>query len=218
MIQVILEMAEDRAFLQDLWPIKKAVRYCWEQNVIVVTAMGNLNEKNNSVSTYFPARYPWTIAVGGTQKTNGKLQVWEHSGKGDYIDIVAPAKDIWVEFPSYLENKLRAQKAFGNSLAAGLVSGASALILSAMKEETKAQLKSQPGKLCEKVRSIMRDTASNEVLGFNLPNPLSGYGLIEISKAVLLSKAQKTLKLPEDRHSNRAFLLDACVFLNTLSR
>lgn len=184
------------AFLRDLWPIKEAVQYCWERNVIVVTAMGNSFDNNNPIFTYFPARYPWTIAVGGAEKSNGKLRVWEHSGKGEYVDVIAPAIDLWVELPSYLDNKLNAQKAFGNSLAAGLVSGAAALVLSALDEETRTQLKYQPGRLCEKVRSILRATASNEVLGFSFPNPLSGYGLIEVQKAVRLSMAQKSSRVP----------------------
>ncbi len=189
------------AFLLDLWPIKQATQYCWDHNVIVVTPMGNSFDNNAPVFTYFPASYPWTIAVGGAEKTNGKFKVWEHSGKGDYVDIVAPATDLWVERPSYLKIKLEIQKSFGNSLAVGFVTGASALILSAMDENFKSELKNKPGQLCEEVRRIIRATASNEILGFSLPNPKSGYGMIEIQNAILLTLSQKRSKSPK-RDSN----------------
>jgi len=185
------------AFHLDLWPIKQATQYCWDKNVIVVTPMGNSFDNNDSGLTYFPASYPWTIAVGGVEKIDGKLKVWEHSGKGDYVDIVAPATDLLVERPSYLEIKLKVQKSFGNSLAASFVTGTSALILSAMDEDFKSELKNKPGRLCEEVRRIIRITASNEVLGLSLPNTRSGYGMIDIQKAILLTLSQKRPKSPK---------------------
>ena len=186
------------AFLKDLWPIREAAKYCWERNITVVTAMGNSFQPEDISQTYFPAQYPWTIAVGGTGKSDGQLKVWEHSGQGEYIDIVAPAMDLWVDLPSYLEARINAQMLNGNSLAVALTSGATALILAAMNEKTHSELKAQQGQLCEEVRNIFRTTASNDVLGFNLPNPFSGYGQIEIHKAVLLAGAKKELKIPED--------------------
>jgi subtilisin family serine protease len=179
------------AFILDLWPIKLATQYCWDHNVIVVTPMGNSFDNNAPVFTYFPASYPWTIAVGGTEKTDGKLKVWEHSGKGNYVDIVAPATDLLVERPSYLEIKLKVKKSFGNSLAVGFVTGASALILSAMGEDFRSELKNKPGRMCEEVRRIIRATASNEVLGLSFPNLKSGYGMIEIQNAILLTLSRK---------------------------
>jgi len=185
------------AFLQDLWPIREAAKYCWERNIPVVTAMGNTYRPEDVAQTYFPARYPWTIAVGGTAISDGQLKVWEHSGQGEYVDIVAPAMNLWVDLPSYLEQKTQAQMLNGNSLAVALVSGASALVLAAMDEKARDKLKSQPGQFTEKVRSIFRATASNEILGFNLPNPLSGYGQIEIQKAILLAVSEQEPKKPQ---------------------
>ena len=94
------------AFSQDMSPIRKAVKYCWNRNILVISAMGNAFELTEEKLNYFPARYPWTIAVGGTEKINGELKVWKYSGTGEYIDIVAPAQDLWVELPSYLDKKL----------------------------------------------------------------------------------------------------------------
>jgi len=50
---------------------------------------------------------------------------------------------------------------------------------------TKKLLKKE---LVETVRTILRKTASNEKLGFQTTNPASGYGLIDIEKAVLMVK------------------------------
>jgi hypothetical protein len=186
------------AFSQDLWPIREATKYCWEQNVIVITAMGNVFKQRDTSEAYYPAQYPWTIAVGGTEKSNGQLKVWEYSGCGEYIDIVAPAIDLWVDLPSYLQQKTEAKMLNGNSLAVALVSGAAALILDAMDKKSQKELFGRKGQLCEEVRKIFRTTASNDLLGFNLPNPFSGYGMIEIHKAVRLARNKKENKRPLD--------------------
>ena len=201
------------AFNQDMSPIRKAVKYCWNRNIPVISSMGNAFEMTEEEVSYFPARYPWTIAVGGTEKNNGEMKVWKYSGTGGYIDIVAPAQDLWVELPSYLDRKLLVQPAIGNSLATAVVTGASALILSAIDKNTKNRLRQKPGQLSERLRSIIRITASNEALGLDFPNMTSGFGLIEIQKAVLLAVSQNDVMTPID-----VFNRDERAFLNTLSK
>jgi hypothetical protein len=63
-----------------------------------------------------------------------------------------------------------------------------ALILSAIEKETLQRLKTEPGKLVETVRDILHSTASNQKLGFEFPNAASGYGLINILKAVEMAR------------------------------
>jgi len=186
------------AFNQDMPPVKKAVKYCWDRNILVISAMGNTFEVTEEKISYFPARYPWTIAVGGTEKDHGELKVWKYSGTGEYIDIVAPAQNLWVELPSYLDRKMWVKPAIGNSLATAVVSGATALILSAIDKNTKNRLRQKPGQLSERLRSIIRITASNEALGLDFPNLTSGFGLIEIQKAVLLAVSQNDIVTPKD--------------------
>jgi len=53
-----------------------------------------------------------------------------------------------------------------------------------MDKETRQKLRAEPGKLVETVRDILRSTAANQKLGFEFPNAVSGYGLIDILKAV----------------------------------
>jgi len=172
------------ALIEDAKPVQEASKLCWDKNVVVVTAMGNVNNPEEKEITCYPAAYPWTIAVGGIEKNNSRLKIWSHSAEGNYIDVVAPAAGVWVETPSYLDNKQLPRRAFGNSLATPVVAGSIALVLSAMDKQVLDNLKKHPGQLVETVRKILRTTASNSVLGFNDPNPSSGYGLINLQRAV----------------------------------
>ena len=178
-------------FRENLKPIRDAVVYCWKKNVVIVTPLPNIPEENHENILYFPAVYPWTIAVGGVEKNDGKLKISEFSFKAKYIDVVAPASGVIVEMPSYLDRNKRARYAQGNSLAVPFVAGTSALILSAMDNQTLQKLKEKPGQLVETVRKILRKTSSNKKLGLKTPNPASGYGLINVQKAVQMAKNLK---------------------------
>lgn len=182
---ISLSVALGRQFIQ-LW---EASKFCWEQNIVLITPMGNAMEEKYENIPYFPAAYPWTIAVGGVEKKEGILKDWKFSAKGNYIDVVAPASGIWVEMPSYLDKRQRPKAIQGNSFAAPLVAGTTALILSTMNETTLKKLKEKPGQLVEAVRKILRKTASNKKLGYNGPNSSSGYGLIDVQMAVKQAKA-----------------------------
>lgn len=174
----------------DIPAVKKAARYCWENNVVVITSMGNIfGDKPRDTISYLAA-YPWTIAVGGVEKVDEGYQVWEHSGCGGYIDIVAPAKDLLVEVPRYRDYTTPSPLRGGNSMATSFVAGTTALILSSLPEETLQRLRRESGKVPETVRWILRDTASNEILGLSTPNLYSGYGLIRVLSAI--QKAQAT--------------------------
>jgi subtilisin family serine protease len=168
----------------DVERMRSLVQRCWANNAILVASVGNVLEAGAAQGSFYPAAYPWTIAVGGVEKENGRLRVWKHSAPGDYIDVVAPAASVWVERPSYLDNRTVPLRAFGNSIATALVSGTSALVLAAMDRRTRLELKSRPGALFEEVRRILCETASNDRLGLKGFNPTSGYGLIDPLKAV----------------------------------
>jgi subtilisin family serine protease len=172
------------ALVEDAKQLQETSKLCWEKNVVVVTAMGNVNNPEEKEIPSYPAAYPWTIAVGGVEKHNGRLKIWPQSAEGNYIDVVAPAAGVWVETPSYLDNKQMPRRAFGNSLATPVAAGTVALMLSAMDSRVLNNLKKHPGQVVETVRKIIRATASNSVLGLNDPNPSSGYGLINLRKAV----------------------------------
>ena len=168
--------------------IRDASEYCWRQNITLISAAGNVEDKESEIHSYYPASYPWSIGVGGVEKKDGKLRIWEHSAKGYFIDIVAPATEILVESPSYLDRRSWPTRVSGNSLAVPIVAATTALVLSAMEPEKRQALKHNPGTLVEAIRSILRETSSNTKLGYETPNPESGFGLINAYQAV--KKAQ----------------------------
>lgn len=176
------------AFLTDLDPIHKASMMCWKNNVILVSPVANRIKPFNKDYPSFPAAYPWTIAVGGIDRHKGSLRLWPYSGRGNYVDVVAPARGIWNAMPTYLYRKPRYSVGSGNSLANAIVSGAAALMLTAMGPEKRESLKKKPGELFNTVQQILRKTASNRELGENRYNPRSGYGIVDIPAAVASAK------------------------------
>jgi subtilisin family serine protease len=169
--------------------LRTLVRHCWEKNILLVASVGNVLAPEDAGSTYYPAAYPWSLAVGGVEKQGAALRVWDHSGSGDYIDVVAPAASIWVEQPSYLDQKRSPGRAYGNSMATAIVSGTAALVLSAMDPAEKDRLRRTPGALCDRLREILRGTASNARLGLDGLNPHSGHGLIDPVRAVQAARS-----------------------------
>jgi subtilisin family serine protease len=168
--------------------IRDASENCWWKNITLISAAGNVEEKNSEPLAYYPASYPWSIGVGGIEKKDGILKVWEHSAKGYFIDVVAPAAEILVESPSYLDRRAWPTRVSGNSLAVPIVAATSSLVLSAMEPKKRLALEQTPGALVEAVRSILRETSSNKKLGYTKPNPESGFGLINAYEAT--KKAQ----------------------------
>lgn len=176
------------ALPMDIPIIRKAVRHCWNRNVVLITAVGNeFGEPEERL--YYPAAYPWTIAVAGASKSKENWKIWEYSGKGDYIDIAAPAENLIAAAPTYLDKPSSLVKIEGNSYAAALVSGVTALLLSSLDPISLKKLRSRPGTMTEFVRNIFHATASNQRLGYDRPNSMSGYGLIDITRAVSLAKS-----------------------------
>lgn len=174
--------------------IMDASEYCWQQNITLVAAAGNEEKDKSELDAYYPAYYPWSIGVGGVEKQDGKLKVWEHSAKGNYIDVVAPAAEVLVESPSYLDRKPWPVRVSGNSLAVPIVAATTAIVLSAIEPEKKQILKHNPGALVEAVRIILRKASSNKKLGYATPNPESGFGLINAYQA---AKIAQVLKIKE---------------------
>jgi major intracellular serine protease len=180
----------------DFEVLRDVSQFCWDNNVIIVTSLGNVEGGVKLSSNYYPAAYETTIAVGGVEKIKDELQVWSHSGRGEYIDIVAPASGIWVELPSYLPKKQWPKKAAGNSFAVPVVASSVALVLSSMEDDIRQRLANTPGLLVETIRNILRQSSSNEKLGLETPNPASGFGLLDIQRAVDSAKDLKS-KIPD---------------------
>lgn len=68
----------------------KALDYAYDRGVIVVAAAGNVTSE-----VTYPARYSRTIGVGGNTHEGERLIPWSGSSRGVYVDISAPADDIF---------------------------------------------------------------------------------------------------------------------------
>ncbi len=194
------------ALEQNFREIRAASKRCWDSNVVLISAAGNVDGDHAERNAYYPAAYPWTIAVGGIEKKRGQLKVWEHSAHGNYIDVVAPAKEILVESPSYLDRRSWPARVSGNSLAVPVVAATAALVLSTMDSDRKRAEKITPGALVEAVRRILREGSSNQKLGYHKPNPLSGFGLINayrsVERTLALNKELPSLSRSQKRTSS----------------
>jgi subtilisin family serine protease len=168
----------------DAEPLRRAARYCWDKNVVLFSVQVNTSDGSDAALDCYPAAYPESVAVSGIEKCAAGLKPWTYSARAPYIDIAAPACDLWADWPSNLSVRPSAKPAFGNSFAVPIAAGAAALMLSAMDPELRAELRAVPGRLVETIRSVLRRTASNAPFGLSTPNDRTGYGMIDVEAAV----------------------------------
>jgi len=83
--------------------VQEAIEYAYNSNVVLVAAAGN----EGSDWKLYPAGYDQVIAVGGTDNKDHKMDCYRYDGYhllsnyGDWIDVSAPAVDIYTTFPTY---------------------------------------------------------------------------------------------------------------------
>lgn len=147
-------------YMQDI------VQYAENQGVLLVAAAGNDGMTNGEkANVKYPAAYPTVIAVGGVRSDNTPDP---RSNPGSELDIVAP----WNVYTTALGGKYKKEE--GTSMAAPQVAAAAALVWARY-----PQLKPY------QVRDLLRQTAKDiGAIGFDLQ---SGYGLLQINKAVTTS-------------------------------
>lgn len=139
--------------------LRNAVRYAADSGVILVAASGN----SGASSLAFPARWPETIAVGGSTNADAR---WPSSNFGSNLSLLAPAVGI----RSLIGSDLYGDKT-GTSMAAPQVSGTVALMLSA-----------NPRLCVGRVRSIIEETAVD--LGSAGYDLFTGHGRLSAGAAV----------------------------------
>jgi hypothetical protein len=147
--------------------IYSAVKYAYENNVLLVAAAGN--EENDTKR--YPAAYDEVIAVTATNESD---QICSFSNYGNWIELAAPGENIFttdlldenLDPPEYQYYRYGS----GTSFACPHVSGLAALIWSQFPNATR-----------DWVRTRLRDTADD--LGDSGFDIFYGYGRINARKA-----------------------------------
>jgi len=172
-------------------PLKDSIKYAQQRGVIFVAAAGNFTYPEVSL----PAGYPGVISVGATGVDN-RIASYSSWGKG--LEFVAPGGDftdvngdhVQDQIPNLSIKPFRSSGSLANpdsfnifffigtSAAAPHVSGAVALLMS-------LGLKSQG-----EIESILRATAIDPFGNPSGPDPVYGWGLIQIDKAVQLAASR----------------------------
>jgi len=147
------------------WPKSwdEAFLYAFENDVVIVAAVGNLADGTEQVSA--PASIPGVIAVAGVDRESNPSAL--SSVKGFTIGVTAPSEDLVAAYPGG-EYRLWS----GTSAAAPIVSGLVAMIRS-MYPEMNA------------VNVVNRVIQSARKVGFEGYSNSYGHGIIDAEKALL---------------------------------
>ena len=138
------------SYNQDYEIVKDAIDYAYDKGVVLFAAAGNdgTNNKPN------PASLENVIAVAGTNNKDHRMDTFELekeciSNYGDWVDIAAPAENIYTTMPTYSvymieEYSVSMNYEFlsGTSAASPIAAGVAALLLSNNSELTQAEVKS----------------------------------------------------------------------------
>lgn len=114
---------------RDSSALRQAIRRAHRAGIVIIASAGNDGKRRAD----YPACYPEVISVGAT---TSKRQVLRMSNRGEKIDVYAPGEKVmstWLHGDYCILS--------GTSMAAGYVSGAVALLLSAGRKLTPKQVK-----------------------------------------------------------------------------
>ncbi|GAE30794.1 S8 family peptidase [Alkalihalobacillus hemicellulosilyticus] len=136
-----------------------AIRYAYEQDVVLIAASGN----DNVEDPMYPARYPEVLTVAAV---NDKRNRAFFSNFGYHIDVTAPGEHI----PSLFPNDHYVVMS-GTSMAAPHVSGLAALLRS-----------NNPELSNDDIYQIITNTSTD--LGTKGYDPYYGYGEIDVNEAL----------------------------------
>lgn len=136
-----------------------AIKYAYDQDVILVAATGN----DNTEDPGYPAAYPEVLAVSATDSNQ---KITSFSNFGNYVDVAAPGENIASTYPNNQYAGLS-----GTSMASPHVSALAALIRTA-----------NPLLKNKEVMEIVRQTSLD--LGVKGRDKYYGYGQIDVAKAL----------------------------------
>jgi subtilisin family serine protease len=144
------------------YALSAAVTYAYGQGVLIVAAAGN-----DADTVGYPAAFPSVIAVGATESSDA---LSAYSNTGDSIDVVAPGSQI-ISYGLLSPSPSGLYSWYGTSVAAPLVTGVIALMLSIEPSLT-------PGQITD----ILGYTADD--LGASGRDNKFGWGLLDADEAV----------------------------------
>jgi thermitase len=141
-----------------------SVQYALDKGVVIVAAAGNMA----SNGPFYPAAVPGVIGVSGTDSQD---QYWQVSNYGDYIDVSAPAVNIYSSYYD-LANTSGYAYMSGTSMASPFVSGLVGLVLSR-----------RPDMKVDEVTTLLEATAKD--LGDPGRDQLYGFGRVDAHQALV---------------------------------
>ncbi|MFX0151691.1 MAG: S8 family serine peptidase [Candidatus Hodarchaeota archaeon] len=142
-----------------------ALKNAYESGIAIVSVTGNIpNCSPPKTSVHYPGNYSEVIAVSATTRSREHA---DFSCTGDQNEICAPGENIYTINPNNSTLNLRN----GTSLAAPLVSGTIALMLSLNRYLS-----------VEDIRKVLQETSTD--LGEIGKDPIYGFGLLNASAAL----------------------------------
>ena len=173
------------ATLQPNALLRQSLRALQQTGTLVVAATGN---DRTPGTTTFPAGEPHVLGVGALE-AGSTTKVWANSGRGSFVDLVAPAFGSGVVIssgvaPDQQTSVTPGEAKGGTSFAAPLVTGAAALVWAR-----------HPAWDASRVAAALMLSATR--LKGARPNPNSGYGRLDV-KAALHTTPPADLDEPND--------------------
>jgi subtilisin family serine protease len=141
--------------------LSRMVNAAIKKGIAVVSAAGN---DGPTGSPSYPAAFDGVIAVTAVDAAS---HIYSRATRGNYVSLAAPGVDILSTGPGG-----RTQAFTGTSAATAFVSGAVALLL-----------QQRPNLSLADLRAVLQATAKH--LGPTAPNPVFGYGLMDVCQAMV---------------------------------
>ncbi len=140
----------------DFKPLRKAIKRAYQNNIIIVAAVGNTGTRQYDVA--FPARYPEVIGVAAYDQ---KHKVARFSSRGTNVSFAMPGVNI---YSTYLNNQFCRMS--GTSFACPIMAGICALILAKHREAPSSTPCKTPKQMMEHLKKYAKKLNGRNETGF----------------------------------------------------